>query len=301
MTATARSLVKPLTARPVAAPVERADRRPVVRTVVVSVLLAGCGLLFCYPFLWLVSASLKPGSQVFDNSLIPAQATFENYARVWTEAPLLLWLGNSLLIAVLAATSVTLSSAAIAWGFAHYRFAGNKLLFTLVLATMMLPGAVTLVPVYLVWNSVGLANTQLPLWAGNLFGSAFYIFLLRQFFKRLPRDLFEAARMDGAGPWRTFTRIALPLARPALIVTFLFEFEASWTDLMRPLVYLRNTEQFTVPRGLKALVDQFGFGGEMQWEIIVTASVLATIPMIVLFFLGQRHFLGGIATTGRAN
>jgi multiple sugar transport system permease protein len=205
------------------------------------------------------------------------------------------------LISTLAATSVTLSSAAVAWGFAHYRFTGRKVLFGIVLATMMLPGAVTLVPVYLVWNSVGLASTQLPLWAGNLFGSAFYIFLLRQFFKRLPPELFDAARMDGAGAFRMFTRIALPLALPALIVTFLFEFEASWTDLMRPLVYLRDSDQFTVPRGLKALVDQFGFGGEWHWELIVTGSVIATIPMILLFFAGQRHFVEGRSTTGRAN
>jgi multiple sugar transport system permease protein len=143
-----------------------------------------------------------------------------------------------------------------------------------------------------------MTGTLVPLWAGNLFGSAFYIFLLRQFFLGLPRDLFEAARLDGANHWQMFRLIAVPLTRPALVVTALFEFQATWTDLMRPLIYLRDSETFTVPRGLKAMLDQFGFGGEFHWELIVTASVITTLPMIVVFFLGQRHFMEGIATTG---
>lgn len=211
---------------------------------------------------------------------------------------MLLWLGNTLLVTVLAALAVTLSSAMVAWGFAYYRFRGRNLLFALVLGSMMLPGAVTMIPVFLIWNSLGQVDTLTPLWAANLFGSAFYIFLLRQFFLGLPRELFEAARIDGAGHWAMFWRIALPLCRPALVVTLLFEFQAAWTDLMRPLIYLRSSENFTIPRGLKALVDQFGTGGEFRWEIIVTASVITTVPMIILFFIGQRHFVAGIATGG---
>ena len=132
-----------------------------------------------------------------------------------------------------------------------------------------------------------------PLWAGNLFGSAFYIFLLRQFFLGLPRDLFEAAKIDGANNWQIFSRIALPLTKPALVVVALFEFQAAWTDLMRPLIYLRDSDTFTVPRGLKSLLDQFGFGGEWHWEIIVTASVITTVPMIILFFLGPAALRPG--------
>ena len=122
--------------------------------------------------------------------------------------------------------------------------------------------------------------------------------MLRQFFLGLPRELFDAAKVDGAGHWTMFTRIALPLCKPALIVTLLFEFQATWTDLMRPLIYLRDSANFTVPRSLKALLDRYGFGGEWHWEIIVTASVITTLPMIILFFIGQRHFVEGIATTG---
>lgn len=255
-------------------------------------------VLFTYPLLWLVSASFKPRSDVFDNKLIPETFTFENYLTVWQEAPLALWLANTAIVTVLSAVLVTISSAMVAWGFAYFRFRGRNALFGLVLATMMLPGAVTMIPTFLIWNGLGQVGTLTPLWAGNLFGSAFYIFLLRQFFLGLPRELFEAARVDGANNWDMFSRIALPLCKPALIVTLLFEFQAAWTDLMRPLIYLRDSSTFTVPRGLKALLDQFGFGGNWHWEIVVTASVITTVPMIILFFLGQKHFVKGIATTG---
>jgi multiple sugar transport system permease protein len=255
-------------------------------------------LAFVYPFLWLLSASFKPRSQVFDNRLIPKTFTFDNYLEVWDQAPMALWLFNTALVTVLATVTVTISSAMVAWGFSYFRFRGRNALFGVVLATMMLPGAVTMIPTFLIWNSLGQVGTLTPLWANNLFGSAFYIFLLRQFFLGLPRDVFDAGKMDGANNWQLFVRVALPLTKPALIVTALFEFQAAWTDLMRPLIYLRDADTFTVPRGLKSLVDQFGFGGEFRWEIIVTASVITTVPMIILFFLGQRHFVQGIATTG---
>ncbi|TDD72324.1 carbohydrate ABC transporter permease [Jiangella aurantiaca] len=255
-------------------------------------------LIFIYPFIWLISASFKPRGEVFDNKLIPETFTFDNYLNVWQEAPMALWLWNTVLVTVLAAVTVTVSSAMVAWGFAYFRFRGRNLLFGVVLATMMLPGAVTMIPQFLIWNSLGMVDTLTPLWAQNLFGSAFYIFLLRQFFLGLPRDLFDAAKIDGANNWTIFMRIAMPLCKPALIITLLFEFQAIWTDLMRPLIYLRDSDNFTVPRGLKALLDQYGFGGEWHWEIVVTASVITTVPMIILFFLGQRHFVQGIATTG---
>lgn len=262
------------------------------------VLLAAATLVFVYPLVWLLSASLKPRSEVFDNKLIPENPTLANYVDVWQEAPLALWIGNTVLVTVLAAVAVTLSSALVAWGFAYYRFRGRDALFFLVLATMMLPGAVTMIPTYLIWDALGQVGTLTPLWAGNLFGSAFYIFLLRQFFLGLPRSIFDAARTDGASDWQLFRHFALPLCKPALVVTLLFETQAAWTDLMRPLIYLRDANTFTVPRGLKAMLDQFGFAGNWHWELIITAGVITTIPMILLFFAGQRHFIQGIATTG---
>lgn len=153
-------------------------------------------------------------------------------------------------------------------------------------------------PQFLVWDYLGWVNTHVPLWAPNLFSSAFYVFMLRQFFRSLPRDLFEAARVDGANPVQIWWRIAMPLTKPALIVVALFEFKASWTDLMKPLVYLVDSERYTMPLGLKALLDQFGQGGVSLWEIVMAASVIVTIPMVVIFFLGQRHVVQGISTTG---
>ncbi|NED99331.1 carbohydrate ABC transporter permease [Phytoactinopolyspora halotolerans] len=287
-------------------PVQTPPRPPIrprkpkvtVRKVLILAALSAFTLLFIYPFIWLLSASFKPRGEVFDNKLIPDTFVFENYINVWREAPMALWMWNTVFVTVLAAVTVTLSSALVAWGFAYFRFRGRNLLFGVVLATMMLPGAVTMIPVFLIWNNLGMVDTLTPLWAKNLFGSAFYIFLLRQFFLGLPRDLFEAARIDGANNWTIFSRIAVPLTKPALIITMIFEFQVAWTDLLQPLIYLRDSSNFTVPRGLKALLDQYGFGGNWHWEIVVTASVITTVPMIILFFLGQRHFVQGIATTG---
>jgi multiple sugar transport system permease protein len=254
------------------------------------------GILFIYPFVWLISASFKPRAQVFDNRLIPRTFTLQNYVNVWQDAPLGLWLMNTVIVAVLAALTVALSSAMVAWGFAWFEFPGRGWLFGLVLATMMLPGAVTMIPTFLIWNSLGLVGTLVPLWAGNLFSSAFYVFLIRQFMLSLPRELFDAARVDGANQWQLFTKIALPLCRPALAITVIFEIQASWTDLMRGLIYLQDSSTFTVPRGLKALIDQYGFGGEWHWETLVTASVVTTIPLIILFFLAQKQILVGITS-----
>jgi multiple sugar transport system permease protein len=256
-------------------------------------------VLFLYPFVWLISASLKPRTDVFDNRLLPRVWRWANYSDVWNYAPVLRWIGNSVVVALAAAVTVTLSSALVAFGFAYFRFPLRNVLFGLVLSTMMLPGAATMIPVYLIWHHVGLTGTQVPLWAQNLFGSAFYIFLLRQFFLGVPREYFEAARVDGCSFFGLFWRIALPLSRSALVVVLVFEIQASWTDLLRPLIYLQDPSLFTLPRGLKAVIDTFGNGGEQHWEIIMAASLIATLPLIVLFAFAQRHIMDGIASQGR--
>ena len=269
-------------------------RRRVGRAIAITALVV-FAVIFAYPFVWLVSASFKPRGEVFDNKLIPDTFTLENYVQVWQEAPLALWLLNTLIVTVLAAVTVTISSAMVAWGFAYFRFRGRGVLFGLVLATMMLPGAVTMIPTFLIWNALGQVGTLTPMWAQNLFASAFYVFLMRQFMLGLPRELFDAARVDGASQWGVFWRIALPLSRPAIAVTLVFEVQAVWTDLMRALIYLRDASTYTIPRGLKSLVDSFGFGGEWHWEIIITASVIATVPMIIIFFIGQRQIIRGVS------
>jgi len=308
---------------------ERADgpRFGRVKSLFFLVLLAGISVLAIYPFLWLISASLKPQGDVFDNRLIPKNWQW-NYTGdpsavlgdeklfALPDVPIEKWFLNSVWIGILAALLVAFSSAIVAFAFAYFRFPGRNALFALILATMMLPGAVTMIPIYLLWNEVSLltgetgrlsfmpdigVNTQYPLWVPNLFGSAFYIFLLRQFFLGMPRDLFEAARIDGDTYWTMFRRIALPLAKPALIVVFIFEFQAQWFDLLKPLIYLRDVALFTMPLGLKTILDQQGQGGggEGRWEIIMAGTVVTVLPMLVLFAIFQRYFIQGIATQGR--
>ena len=283
----------------------RADaaERPPSRLVSRVAFLAALGfatLIFVFPFIWLVSASLKTRADVFSTSLFTLPLHFENYTEIFRISPMASWFTNSVIVAVLAAVTVTISSAIVAFAFAYFRFPGRNVLFGVVLASMMLPGAVTLIPNFLIWNFLGQVNTLTPLWAGNLFGSAFYIFLLRQFFLGLPRELFEAARVDGASYPRMFWSVAVPLTRAALIVVLIFELKASWTDLMRPLIFLRDTALFTLPQGLKSLVDRFNpqTGGEGQFHLVMAASVIVTVPMVIVFFLAQRYFIEGIATTG---
>ena len=255
-------------------------------------------ILFVYPFIWLLSASLKPGAEVFNNELIPDPIMWENYSRLFELTQMRQWGINSVYVSFLAATTVTISSALVAFAFAYFRFPYRDVVFGIVLASMMLPGAVTMIPTFLIWNALGYVDTLEPLWASNLFASPFYIFLLRQFFLGLPRELFDAARVDGANYLRMWWSVALPLTRAALIVVFVFELKAAWTDLVKPLIFLRDTDLFTLPRGLKAVIDNPSIGGERHFELLAVGGVIVTVPMIIIFFLGQRYFLEGIATTG---
>jgi multiple sugar transport system permease protein len=284
--------------RPAAAVRPRRPLDGLARRAMYVALLAVFTILFLYPFIWLVSASLKPGAEVFSSNLIPSPMRWDNYSELMEQRPVLTWAWNSVMVSVLAAATVTFSSALVAFGFAYFRFPRRDLVFAVVLASMMLPGAVTMIPTFLIWDFLGWNNTLVPLWAGNLFASPFYIFLLRQFFLGLPRELFDAARVDGAGYLRMWWSVALPLTRAALIVVFVFELKAAWTDLVKPLIFLRDVATYTLPRGLKAIIDSSNIGGELHFELLAVGGVLVTVPMIVIFFLGQRYFIEGIATSG---
>jgi multiple sugar transport system permease protein len=266
-------------------------------------LLVGFALLFLYPLVWLLAASLKPKGEVFDNALIPHTFVFGNYADIWTELPVLHWLFNSVAIAVLAAGFVAVSSSAVAFGFAYFRFPGRGLLFALVLGSMMLPASVTMIPTYLIWKGTGLLGTWVPLFGANLFGSAFYIFLQRQFFLGIPRELFEAARIDGASYWQLFSRIAMPLSLPSFVIVFLFEFQASWNNLLGGLIYLNagSVEGYTVPLGISYAMTKYAptAGGQGDYQYVMVASLLVTLPLLALFAAGQRYFVSGVATQGR--
>jgi len=268
----------------------RIDRQ----TVLLYLALCGLSILFCIPFLWLVLTSLKPPAEVFDGRWIPREMTLENYQDVLRLAPVTTWLRNSLLISVLGVMTVVLSSSLVADGFACLRFHGRRCLFGLVIVTYMVPSAITMVPTFLIWNELGLVGTFYPLWAGNLFGSAFYIFMLRQFFLSIPRDLSDAARIDGAGYFRIYWSIMLPLLKPALATVAVFEFQAKWNDFLIPLIYLNRPSMYTMSLGLGTFRSEY----ETQWALLMAASVIFTVPMIVLFFLAQRYFVTGVVSSG---
>jgi multiple sugar transport system permease protein len=252
----------------------------IIRRGLLYAAIIGCTILFITPFLWLISNSLKDSAHAFDANWIPQPVVWSNYRRIFQELPLLLMARNSIIVSVLGVLAVLLSSSMIAYALARLNFPGRKLVFLAVLGTMLLPGAVTMVPVYLIWKRVGLVNTLYPLWLGNLFGSSFYIFMLRQFFLGLPQDLIEAARVDGASYYRIYWQIMLPLVRPALLSVAVFEFQAKWNDFMTPLIYIQNPNLRTLPLGLQQLVQQLGYG-QFHWELLFAATVMVALPMLL--------------------
>jgi len=271
-------------------------RAAAIGTFCLYVVLAALTLLFLLPFAWLVSTSLKASTQVFDSSLIPHPVMWSNYSNVLQNTNYLAWTRNSFIVTILGMTTVAISSAIVAYPFAKLNFPFKRVLFALVLSTMMMPSAATMVPTFLIWRHLGLVNTLYPLWVGNLFGSAFYIFMLRQFFMTIPNDLKEAATVDGASQIRTLVSVMLPLVKPAIIAVMLFEFVAKWNDYLTPLIYLNRTDLYTLPLGLATFTQSQGF--ETRWDLWMTGSVLMILPVLILFFLGQRFFIEGIATTG---
>ena len=277
-----------------AGPPRRRSMRIDRQTVLLYLALCGLSILFCIPFLWLVLTSLKPPAQVFDNHWIPQEVTLKNYADVFRLTPVETWLRNSFFISVLGVITVVASSSLVAYGFARLRFHGRRYLFGLVIATYMVPSAITMVPTFLIWNKLGLVGTFYPLWAGNLFGSAFYIFMLRQFFLSIPQDLSDAARIDGAGYFRIYWSIMLPLMKPALAAVAVFEFQAKWNDFLVPLIYLNKPAMYTMSLGLGTFRSEY----ETQWSLLMAASVVFTVPMIVLFFVAQRYFITGVVSSG---
>lgn len=271
--------------------------RPDLGNIPLYVMLFAMSATFSLPFLWLVLTSLKPPNEIFADNWIPSQWTWSNYRDVFRTAPIAQWMVNTAIVSVLGVLAVVLSSSLVAYGFARIRFPGRKQLFALVVATYLLPGSVTLIPTFLIWNELGAVNTFWPLWAGNLFGSAFYIFMLRQFMFSIPQDLIDSARLDGASFYRVYWNIMLPLMKPALVAVAIFEFGAKWNDLMTPLIYLNTPDRYTLALGLASLKSDYQALGT-QWGLLMAASVIFTIPMIIIFFLFQRYFMEGITHSG---
>jgi len=260
---------------------------------------------FILPFAWMISTSLKTldKTMAFPPTLIPEPAVPHNYVDVLrhpkVDFPRLT--RNTLIVAVMSVAGTTVSSTLVAYGFARIRFKGRGLLFALMLSTMMIPFPVTMISLFAIFRWLGehtgiqFIGTLRPLWIGAWFGSAFNVFLLRQFFLTIPEELTDAARIDGCSELGIFWRIILPLSRPAIIVIALFTFMAAWNDFLGPLVYIQDPKMYTLALGLQTFQSQHG---GTEWHYLMAASVLVISPVILLFFLAQRTFIQGIATTG---
>jgi multiple sugar transport system permease protein len=270
----------------------------------VHLVLIALSILFAFPLLWLVSTSLKPITETMRTppTFIPSRWLWINYPRAFTYGadelgfiPFLVYGRNTLLLAILTVSGTVCSNALVAYAFARLRWPGRDLAFAATLATMMVPFPVLMVPTFALFQKLHWIGTFRPLWVPAWFGSAFNIFLLRQFFRTIPFELSEAAKIDGCSEWDIFRLVILPLAKSALAVVALFTFMATWNDFLGPLIYISNQGMFTLGLGLQAFQNQHG---GTEWNLLMAASTIVIAPIIVLFFFTQKQFIQGIAVTG---
>ncbi len=261
--------------------------------------LIALSIVMIYPLLWLVVSSFKPNSEIFRNlSLIPDSVTFENYVNGWNDlaAPFSLFLANSTIIAVGAIVGNLVSCSMAAYAFARLKFRGRTLFFAIMLATIMLPFQVVLVPQFTIFKELGWLNTFLPLIVPKFLATdAFFVFLMVQFIRALPKEIFEAARIDGAGHIRIFLQVTLPLMIPALATTAIFTFIWTWGDFFGPLICLRLPQTFPVSVALKGFLDA---QSSSDFGSMFAMSVVSLVPLFIAFLVGQRYLIKGIATTG---
>jgi len=258
------------------------------------------GALFILPLAWMLSVSLQDAQGVFAQPFhwIPDRPRWENFGDALGAVPFGRYLLNTAVITASVLLLTLLSCSLVAFGFSRIQFRGRNLLFAVCLSTMMLPGQVTMIPLYIAYARLGWVDTYLPLIVPAAFGSPFYIFLLRQFFLTIPREYDEAALIDGAGRLRIYWSVVLPLARPALATVALFCFIGTWNDFFGPLIYLNSPEKATLTLGLNMLKSQIIGSGSVQWHILMAASLLVMLPNILVFFLAQKHLVRGIQAGG---
>jgi len=259
------------------------------------VLTAGA-VLFVLPFLWMISISLKDPVEVAlpGLNLLPKKALWSNYPKALTIMPFHLYLINTLKVTVLAVIGSVISSSIVGYAFARLKAPGRDLLFIVVLATIMLPAEVLLIPRFMIFKGIGWYDTLLPLYVPAFFGSAFYIFLFRLLFLTIPSDLEDAAKIDGCSPFRTYWQVFMPLSKPVLVTVAVFSFVAHWNDFMTPLIYLNSVEKRTLALGLATFQDVWG----VDIVSLMAASTTVLIPVLVIFFLAQKYFVQGVVTSG---
>jgi multiple sugar transport system permease protein len=282
----------------------REQRAAALRFVAYSMLTIAA-IVWAAPLVWMIITSIKPSEQAASASLSPlpdpASRTLEfaktNYTNVWNDESVQfpVYLRNTLIVALLSVVGMTFSSAMVAYGFARIPFKGRGIFFAITLATMMVPFPIIMGPLFVIFSQLGWIGTLKPLWVPAWFGGAFNIFLLRQFYMGLPRELDEAARIDGCSHWGIFWRIILPLSRPALAVVALFHFIYVWNDFLAPLIFLTHRDDFTLALGLQMYQSR---AGNTPWNLLMAAGTMVVAPVLVLFFLTQRQFVRGIASGG---
>jgi multiple sugar transport system permease protein len=252
-----------------------------------------------YPLLWLLSSSVKPDEDIFrDLSLIPTSFDFSHYADAWNalDRPFHFYLFNSVLVTALSVAGNVISCAMAAYAFSRLEFRGRKVMFAMTLGTLMLPGQVLLVPQYIIFSQLGWLNTYLPLVVPTFLATnAFFVFLMVQFMRALPKELDDAARIDGCNSFGIFFRIIVPLSKPAFATTAVFTFISTWNDFFGPLLYLTDPNLYTVPLALRQFMNA---EGQSSWGEIFAISVVALAPVVGFFIAGQKYLVRGIATTG---
>jgi multiple sugar transport system permease protein len=276
--------------------VRRKHIRRIANQISAHALLIVLSLLFALPFVWLVSTSLKPTEQLFrlPPEWIPRPFTWSNYPRALTYIPFFLYLRNTLYIALFNVVGTLISCSLAAYGFARIRWPGRNALFFVLIATLMIPYQVTLIPTFLIFRQIGWVGSFNALTWPSLTGSAFFIFLLRQFYLTIPQELSSAAKIDGANEFQIYWRIILPLSKPAFAAVALFTFNSSWNDLLGPLIYLNDESHYTLALGLYGFLSRV----RTEWGMLMAASTVMVTPIIVLFFFTQRTFIQGITLTG---
>ena len=266
------------------------------RSIVFTIAAVGA-IMYFVPFLWAVSTSLKPQEQLFKfpPEWIPKPLQFRNYVEALTRLPFGRFFINTVILTLAPMAGDILINILVAYGFARLEFPGRDVLFMVLLGTMMLPAQVTMIPVFIIFRSLGWINTYYPLILPSYFGSAFYIFLLRQFFRTIPVDLEHAAEIDGASRLQILFRVIAPLSGPAIATVAVFSFMAHWQEFFGPLIYLNSTKLIPLSLGLQRFREDYG---GTVWHHLMAASVVSTLPPLLLFFLAQRYFISGIVMTG---
>ena len=266
------------------------------RLVVRYLVLSFVALLFLLPLYWMIASSLKPEYQVFAQPPVwwPSPPQWQNYIEALTELPFSRYTLNTLIIATGAVIGHVLSCTLVAYGFARLRAPGKRVLFIILLATLMLPYPVVMIPQYIIFSELDWVNSFRPLIVPTFFGNAFFIFLLRQFFLQIPVDLEDAARMDGANLFQIIWYVVIPISRSAIATVAIFTFQFAWNDFLAPLIYLQDQSHYTLMLGLSFFRSSF----EVNWAYLMAASLSVATPVIILFFFTQRAFVEGITLGG---